>query len=376
MQVVAWWTVVAALATAGASWVPAPNNIRRVGHRGRASTVTAAATDGARLVYCDQLSKSYDGKRYQFRDISLGVASGQRVGLIGVNGVGKSTLMKCLAGLEYPDSGSVGFEGRPVLLYVEQEPVGTAKSTVADALTEPMAAGPSADTPAAQQTAAALAAVRSYWAANAAQEAGEADAEAKLESAMELMGSADGSWELDQELEEISSRLGVDAPDFRRRPVSSLSGGQRKRVALAAALAQSADVLLLDEPTNHLDWEAIDWLSDWLSDPRRAKRLSLLLVTHDRYFLERTCAEILELDSAAVYSYQTEGAHAAADADADVCWCCWYCWYCCFAAAAAAAASSTAAAAASTAAAAAVPAAAAMLAAATRRATAAIDMSP
>jgi ATP-binding cassette subfamily F protein uup len=80
-------------------------------------------------------------------------------------------------------------------------------------------------------------------------------------------------------------------------------------IALAAALAQDADVLLLDEPTNHLDWEAIDWLVDFLCDPRRTKELSLLLVTHDRSFLERTCSEILELDSAAVYSYQTDGSY-------------------------------------------------------------------
>ena len=282
-------------------------------HVHRCSAIKAAAPTGTgpRLVYCDSLSKSYDGRRYQFRDISLGIAAGQRAGLVGVNGVGKSTLMKCLAGIEDPDAGTVGVEGQPVILYVEQEPargqdsVGGAEWTVADALTEPMVAGPSAATPAAMATAAALKAVRAYWAANAAQQAAAEEAEGMLSSAVELMGSADGSWELDQELEEISSRLGV--LDLRHRPVSSLSGGQRKRVALAAALAQDADVLLLDEPTNHLDWEAIDWLADHLTDPRRARQLSLLLVTHDRYFLERTCGEILELDNGAVHSYKTDG---------------------------------------------------------------------
>ena len=81
---------------------------------------------------------------------------------------------------------------------------------------------------------------------------------------------------LAQELDEIAARLDVGAPAFRRRPVSSLSGGERKRVALAAALAQDADVLLIDEPTNHLDWEAIDWLADFLSDARREKQLKAL----------------------------------------------------------------------------------------------------
>eukprot|EP00900_Chrysochromulina_parva_P002833 jgi/Chrpa1/12550/Chrysochromulina_OHIO_Genome00017480-RA len=314
--------IIAAMATVvtGASWAPAAPRLSppvcRL-HR-RASPVIAAvptAAAGPRLLYCDGLSKSYDGKRYQFRDISLGVAAGQRAGLVGVNGVGKSTLLRCLAGLEEADAGSVGVEGRPVVLYVEQEPArgqdsaGGATWTVADALTEPMVAGASASTPAAAKTAAALRAVRAYWEANAAQEAQSAEAEAKMVSAVDLMGSVEGSWELDQQLIEISARLDVGSSAFRQRPVASLSGGERKRVALAAALAQDADVLLLDEPTNHLDWEAIDWLVDFLCDPRRTKELSLLLVTHDRSFLERTCSEILELDSAAVYSYQTDGSY-------------------------------------------------------------------
>ena len=312
------WVLAAFLATletAAASYLPASVSFRHhTRTRSRACVTSAVAADaGPRLMYCDSLSKTYDGKRYQFRDISLDIASGQRVGLIGVNGIGKSTLMKCLAGLEEPDDGTVGFEGRPVCLYVEQEPArgqdlaGGAQWSVADALTEPMVAGPSASTSAAATTAAALKAVRAYWAASAAQDAREAAADALMQDALERMGSAEGSWALQQELEEIGSRLSVDSVEFRRRPVSSLSGGERKRVALAAALAQGADVLLLDEPTNHLDWEAIDWLADHLTDPRRARQLSLLLVTHDRYFLERTCGEILELDNAAVHSYKTEG---------------------------------------------------------------------
>ena len=296
------------------AWVPtAPARRRTARFAVVASTTDTFSGSAPRLVHCDSLSKSYDSKRYQFRDISLGVAAGSRIGLIGVNGVGKSTLMKCLAGLESPDAGTVSFEGRPVVLYVEQEPargqdsVGGARWTVADALTEPMVAGPSASTPAATKTAKALRAVRAYWAAQDAPDAGNENAEEMMSTAMEMMSGADG-WELDRELEELAERLDVGSKEFRRRPVTSLSGGERKRVALAAALAQSADVLLLDEPTNHLDWEAIDWLADHLAHPRR-KDLSLVLVTHDRSFLERTCGEILELDSASVYSYQTGGSY-------------------------------------------------------------------
>ena len=314
------------------------------------TTIPGGNGNGARtrLVYCNDLTKSYDGTRYQFRDISLSLTSNSRVGLIGINGVGKSTLMKCLAGLESPDAGTVNFEGkRSVVLYVEQEPAtGPRKTssddkqqqqqkqqqrqqqekvwTVADALTESMVAGPSALTPEASRTSEALLAVRAYWAASKLMQTNknkpnkssntnsEADAEAEqaMASAMELMSTCDGGWELEEQLEQLATKLSVGSETFRNRPVSSLSGGQRKRVALAAALAQRADVLLLDEPTNHLDWECIDWLADHLNQAIKLNpQMSLLLVTHDRYFLERTCDQVLELDSAAVYRYNTNGSY-------------------------------------------------------------------
>ena len=202
-----YFAVATALVGALVPTSPAPACSLRTQPRiaGVAAVAPSSGGGGARLLYCDSLTKSYDGKRYQFRDISLGVASGARIGLVGVNGVGKSTLMKCLAGLEAADEGSVRFEGRPVVLYVEQEPArgqdsaGGAEWTVADALTEPMVAGPSASTPAAIKTAEALRAVRSFWAANE-RGSGDEEAEEAMAAAVEAMTAADG-WELDQERE-------------------------------------------------------------------------------------------------------------------------------------------------------------------------------
>eukprot|EP00613_Pedinella_sp_CCMP2098_P080357 CAMPEP_0171936358 /NCGR_PEP_ID=MMETSP0993-20121228/33771_1 /TAXON_ID=483369 /ORGANISM="non described non described, Strain CCMP2098" /LENGTH=914 /DNA_ID=CAMNT_0012577521 /DNA_START=29 /DNA_END=2773 /DNA_ORIENTATION=- len=273
---------------------------------GAETTDSATKTKGGRQLYCEGLGKSFDGKRWQFRDIDLDLAAGSRVGLIGVNGVGKSTLMKCLAGIEKQDSGTVGVEGRPHIIYVEQEPVrGSSEAwTVAEVLTEPMAAGPSASSPVAARVASGLLSLRAFWAASKAVEVDDTDGEAEeaLTRAMSEMNDH-GGWELSTLLDTVATKLGV--AHMKDRPVTSLSGGERKRVALAAALVQEPDVMLLDEPTNHLDWLAIDWLADFLTDPRRGKKaMSLLLVTHDRYFLESTCSEILELDGASVFRYQ------------------------------------------------------------------------
>jgi ATP-binding cassette subfamily F protein uup len=262
---------------------------------------------------CCLTSSSLSNKK--IRDINFNIAAGSRVGLIGVNGVGKSTFMKCLAGIEKPDTGTVGVEGRPHILYVEQEPVRSsgddgAEWTVADALTEPMAVGSSAASPKAARVAGGLLALRSFWAASNALEANNNDNDKKdhggtndqaddavdnLATSMAAMDEC-GGWELETILETVATKLGLAG--MKGRAVRSLSGGERKRVALASALAQQPDVILLDEPTNHLDWLAIDWLADFLTGPSSSKAggqkmssgsgssgMSLLLVTHDRYYI-------------------------------------------------------------------------------------------
>ena len=184
-----------------------PNNIADEGPQtsGGVSSGDGGGGGGARLLWCECLGKSYDGQRYQFRDLSLGVSAGNRLGLVGVNGVGKSTLMKCLAGIDKQDLGTVGVEGRPSIIYVEQEPAGGkgaagAVWTVADALTQPMVAGPSASSPAAAKVAAGLRALRAFW--GAAELTGAAMAEA-----LEGM-EANGGWELETRLEMVAGQLG------------------------------------------------------------------------------------------------------------------------------------------------------------------------
>eukprot|EP00903_Cladosiphon_okamuranus_P013128 g12244.t1 len=254
----------------------------------RAASLANVVTGTQQVLVADGLSNTFDGARFQFEDLQLTVCRGQKLGLVGINGCGKSTLLKVLGKRESCDAGTIESPKATVVTYVEQDPEFPEGSTVKDAVF-------GADNP-------LMRAVRSYQLATEAIEAAGADPDA-LEKAMDRFEKASttmdrvGGWDAETYAQQVMSRLGVISLEDSK--VANLSGGQRKRVALAAALIQKPDVLLLDEPTNHLDVEAIEWLEKLLAE----RALTFVCVTHDRYFLENVCQEIIELDSAKLYRY-------------------------------------------------------------------------
>ena len=201
------------------------------------------------LLTVENLSKSY-GDKMLFDDISFGINAGQKTALIARNGYGKSTLLNILTGATLQDAGKVTFRNGIRMAYLPQSPLIHEHQTV-----------------------------RSYVAT--AQRPEHED-----------------PWDYEQRVEEILSRLHVD--HLLDRPMQQLSGGEQKKVALSHILIDNTDLLLLDEPTNHLDIEMIEWLEEFLS----RQRLAILMVTHDRYFLDHVCQDILELDNARLYHYR------------------------------------------------------------------------
>ena len=202
---------------------------------------------------------------------ALSIEAGERIGLIGRNGTGKSSLLKILAGLEHLDDGVVQFQQGLNLAYVAQEPLLNAELTVFDAVSEGLASLKSV--------------LELYY-------AGDGDLDT-LQNTIELQ---DG-WNWEQRVTETLQRLRLDGAAL----VGSLSGGTRKRVALGQALVTLPDVLLLDEPTNHLDLDSIQWLEDLLVE---FKGSVLVTVTHDRAFLDKVSTRIVELDRGHLNSYQ------------------------------------------------------------------------
>ena len=212
---------------------------------------------------------------------SLVVEAGERIGLIGRNGTGKSSLLKIIAGINPPDAGDVWRKPSLKLAYVPQEPQFQPGHTVFEAVAEGVGA---AQTLLAQ-----------YHAVAHAMAEGDETVYADFERLSHELELADG-WRLNSRVEETMQRLSLDAD----RAVDTLSGGLKKRVALARALVTDPELLLLDEPTNHLDFSAIEWLEGLLKDFKGA----LLFITHDRRFLDNVANRIVELDRGQLREYQ------------------------------------------------------------------------
>ena len=199
------------------------------------------------LITIEHLTKSYT-ERLLFDDTSFSLNEGEKVGLIGINGTGKSTLLRIAAGLEEPDEGAVTRMRGLDIRFLPQNPVFRPGERVLEAVLR--------------------------------------DNEGK-----------DAQWDLEAQAKAMLNKLGITEHD---KKLEELSGGQRKRAALASVLLSPADVLILDEPTNHLDSEMADWLEDYLKKFKGA----LFMVTHDRYFLDSVTNRIVELDKGKLYSYQ------------------------------------------------------------------------
>lgn len=223
----------------------------------------------------ENLTKSY-GELVMFDNISFAINEGERIALIARNGAGKSTLLHLIAGRDTADSGSITPRRDLRVAYLEQDPSFDPSLTILEAC---------------------LGANRDDARVIAAYERAITDPAGEgLQEAMVEM-DARQLWDREQRVKQILSRLRID--DFNQR-VGTLSGGQLKRVALAGVLLSECDLLILDEPTNHLDTEMTEWLEEYLTSSRSA----LLMVTHDRYFLDRVCSDILELEDRRLYHYR------------------------------------------------------------------------
>src|SRR5690606_31672016 len=229
----------------------------------------------------ESLSKSF-GEKKLFNNISFGIDRGQKIALAGINGAGKSTLMKLIMGLEVPDSGDLAINQGIKVSYVHQNPVFEPQLSIFQTI---FSASSNEVFDVMQQYQRAM--------REAETGGGEPDEFSRLMQRMDDLQA----WDYEYQVEEVSGKLGLHDTDLL---VGTLSGGQRKRVALAKAILEKPELLLLDEPTNHLDLETIEWLEDYLSKAN----LSLFMVTHDRYFLEKVTTEILELDEGKIFRYQ------------------------------------------------------------------------
>jgi len=234
------------------------------------------------IVLIDQLSKSY-GEKVLFEEITFGIEEGQKVALVARNGAGKSTLLRIMAGLDDADSGKVAFRRDLRVAYLPQNPEFVETNTVIGELFN------------AENN--IMQAISEY---ETCLQIMHRDHSTLIQQRMELaMGRMDAlqAWDYEVKVKEILSKFEIGDLE---QSVSLLSGGQRKKLALARALIEEADLLIMDEPTNHLDIAMIEWMEDYF----KRQRLTLLVVTHDRYFLDNVCDEILELDRNQIFKYK------------------------------------------------------------------------
>jgi ABC transport system ATP-binding/permease protein len=223
----------------------------------------------------ESLTKSF-GDRVLFSDLTFGIDLGQKVAIVAKNGTGKTTLLRCLMNLEQIDSGRIVYRNDIRVAFMEQAENIIETQTILEAVF-------SHDLPEIQ-------AVKKY---NIAVKSGK---EELINDSFQEMTDLN-AWDIEVKVNQILSVLKLDNTDLL---ISSLSGGQKKRVALAKVLIAEADFLILDEPTNHLDLDMIEWLEEYLSKSNS----TILMVTHDRYFLEVVCDTILEMDDQTIYKYK------------------------------------------------------------------------
>lgn len=228
------------------------------------------------LLSVENISKSY-GELVLFEQLSFGVNKDQKIALIAKNGSGKTAILNILSGLDQPDQGMVNYRKDIKVSFLAQEPILAENSTIEQCIL-------ASDNE-------VLKVIANYE--NALLDMDNADGYQKAFDAMDRHAA----WDFETQYQQILSKLKLDDLQLK---VSALSGGQKKRVALANALLNKPDLLILDEPTNHLDLEMIEWLEVYFAK----ENITLFMVTHDRYFLERVCNEIVELDQGQLYTYK------------------------------------------------------------------------
>lgn len=228
------------------------------------------------LLSVEDISKSY-GEKVLFKSISFGINKGQKIALIAKNGTGKTSILDIIVGKDKPDDGKVIFRKGIQTAYLPQEPNLDPKLTIEETILK-------ADNP-------TLKIIANYD--KSLENPNDQEAYQKAFEAMDQSQA----WDYEKQYKKILFKLKLNDLDAK---VGSLSGGQIKRLALCNALLKEPELLILDEPTNHIDLEMIEWLEDYFSK----EKITLLMVTHDRYFLERVCNEIIELDNGILYTYK------------------------------------------------------------------------